>query len=641
MKSWPFSRVVFISFVLSVALLGGTSYPYEGEFYGEWKSVDHPAVDRLLVAEGQIVWLGCDSVSYEVLSDDRNGWEIDMPFSFKTFEKGDSGRGYIIVFDRREENQATVKIFDKSGDEKRGDLIFEEKFVRVEFDNERNFKGRIGVYEISMKLFVASSGGIAGYYYYDRYKTKINISGNLVDNHIKMTAFDSKHNVLEEFSGICSGNEVHGVWRKDIRKLTFDLVQNPWDDHIITCEEMHGYPKEVFEEEYIDLGSGYGSPNQVDYSCEGSLYVLPFLRKLIGLSEVVRSEGSRQPCFGSISQLHRRIFLFRLLKAGLAPELNAKQSQEWEENVSSWRPYNLYKNHLKYFKLWAHQSLYNFEIYNKFWREYAKTKIILIDYYREKFKFSPENANYFADHALKIIVQFAAGSYPYDLQDGTPDISEIEKIIADPNSTEEDLAAFLEKDISQADLDQALKVALLYRKQKKILKNLLQKGARIDSGDESALLFALNSLDDVRFLLGQGADTNYENGFGKTALFYAIGRNNHELANLLIQNNADVNHAYLSNKQLTDKFWKNKNTFYQSYCLLDHTKRMPLMHAAQNSDVAMLQLLLENGARLDALDEMGYNAFDYASMGKKDNNVIYLRSLGLKSAIESSGEGPE
>ena len=54
------------------------------------------------------------------------------------------------------------------------------------------------------------------------------------------------------------------------------------------------------------------------------------------------------------------------------------------------------------------------------------------------------------------------------------------------------------------------------------------------------------------------------------------------------------------------------------------------MHAAQNSDVQMLTMLLRAGAVLGAADELGYNALDYAGMGRAKDNDRYLRSLGLE-----------
>ncbi|SUX17048.1 ankyrin repeat-containing periplasmic protein [Campylobacter upsaliensis] len=54
------------------------------------------------------------------------------------------------------------------------------------------------------------------------------------------------------------------------------------------------------------------------------------------------------------------------------------------------------------------------------------------------------------------------------------------------------------------------------------------------------------------------------------------------------------------------------------------------MHAASFSNVAMLKLLVEKKADIFAVDDLGFNALDFALMADKEENAIYLRSLGLK-----------
>jgi len=61
------------------------------------------------------------------------------------------------------------------------------------------------------------------------------------------------------------------------------------------------------------------------------------------------------------------------------------------------------------------------------------------------------------------------------------------------------------------------------------------------------------------------------------------------------------------------------------------------MHAAQHADVAMLKLLLARGARLDALDGMGFNALDYARLGHRPANAALLAGLGLRPHGAPSG----
>lgn len=89
----------------------------------------------------------------------------------------------------------------------------------------------------------------------------------------------------------------------------------------------------------------------------------------------------------------------------------------------------------------------------------------------------------------------------------------------------------------------------------------------------------------------------------------------------MIDSKADVNHPY-----------KKKADWQGSYCGLSHTMRTPLMHAAQHADQEIIKLLLERGAKLDSLDELGFNAADYAVMGQKTDNLAYLESVGLRKA---------
>ena len=102
------------------------------------------------------------------------------------------------------------------------------------------------------------------------------------------------------------------------------------------------------------------------------------------------------------------------------------------------------------------------------------------------------------------------------------------------------------------------------------------------------------------------------------------------MVQLLLDHKADVNHSYKSKEAIKAIEEEGKLPFYQSYCLLAHNKRTPLMHAAQHGNVALIKLLLQRGAKLDSVDQEGFNAADYARMGNKPENLHYLRSLDLK-----------
>src|ERR1044072_8567325 len=75
-------------------------------------------------------------------------------------------------------------------------------------------------------------------------------------------------------------------------------------------------------------------------------------------------------------------------------------------------------------------------------------------------------------------------------------------------------------------------------------------------------------------LLSRGAQADYQNGFGKTALYYAIELNDLPLVELLLSSEADVNHRYKDPPGKDD---------YMAQCAYDISqwRRTPLMHAAQ------------------------------------------------------------
>ncbi len=509
---------------------------------------------------------------------------------------------------------------------------------------ERKFFGKIGAYSVSMRLGVSKKGYVKGVYSYDAHKKEIPFSGKIDGGAVALKVYNEAGVVLETFDGSYTtkftdritgapqpiDDAIDGIWKGKGKALEFHLAREPWDDHYVSCEEMQKYPEKVFAERSVYLGSGAISPNVVDYKCEGGLLSLGFLEKLYTLSDSIRSQGPQGTCSGSSMHMYRRSFLYELLEAGLAPDMYALHREQWEKDAQVYRKY---ENALHYFRLWAHQSLYNFELYNVFWEEYNHVRPALIKHYEERFKAPHEKAIGYADKGLGCFVIWAAGSYEYDLQGGEPRITPIEEAIASPDTTQKNLADIIEQTASQDELDQALRVALLHQRPQSVLELLLTKGARINTDDESALFFALRNRDHVKFLLARGADVNYENGFGKTVLFYAIGFKDIEMVRLLLDHKADVNHSYKGKEAMTEIENEGNVPFYQSYCALAHGKRTPLMHAAQHGNVELIKLLLQRGAKLDSVDEEGFNAADYADMGNKPENWQYLNGLGLKGKM--------
>lgn len=55
------------------------------------------------------------------------------------------------------------------------------------------------------------------------------------------------------------------------------------------------------------------------------------------------------------------------------------------------------------------------------------------------------------------------------------------------------------------------------------------------------------------------------------------------------------------------------------------------MHAAAYGDVEILKMLISKGAKIHDVDDLGFNALDFAIAAGKQENANYLKSLGLKA----------
>lgn len=173
--------------------------------------------------------------------------------------------------------------------------------------------------------------------------------------------------------------------------------ENPWADKKITCEEMATSPSKVFINP--DLGSGYGSPNEVNYFCSGSLNQIDFLKPLLAQANSIRNPYSIRRCSGSIIHAQWRYYRYSLAWAGYMPETFVVRGTK--------------DKGFEYFTEWSYQSIYNRNIYKNFVQELNRVKPLLVDWYMHNHSVEEKVAKKYTDAALQLISNRGFGSYFY------------------------------------------------------------------------------------------------------------------------------------------------------------------------------------------------------------------------------------
>lgn len=355
--------------------------------------------------------------------------------------------------------------------------------------------------------------------------------------------------------------------------------------------------------------------------CKESLKNQDFTKKLYAISNEIR--GSNSSCNGVAYLPKLQQFDFLLLKIAIDP-IAYQKTLDTPENLE--KKYDILKS---YFRYWAYQSIGNFRLYKAFWKEYNNAIEPLEKYFESNFNFDKGSNIYYTSNALNEFLNWAVGETKI-----YKDISPLAKIMSNKNYSVSYIQDFIfSNNPSQDDLTIALQAALLNQREKEILELLIRFGARIDEGYESAIFYALENYENTNFLIQNGANVNQANAFGKTPLFYAIEFNRLDIIKLLLDNGANVNQKYINNNEklaLSANIGSN-TPYFITFCALEHTSKNVLMHAAAYGNVEILKLLISKGANFNAVDDLGFNALDFALSAGKKENADYLKSLGLKA----------
>lgn len=362
--------------------------------------------------------------------------------------------------------------------------------------------------------------------------------------------------------------------------------------------------------------------SNLDYlNCKESLKNQDFTKKLYAISNEIR--GGNSSCNGIAYLPKLQQFNLLLLKIAIDP-ITYQKTLDTPENLE--KKYDILKS---YFRYWAYQSIGNFRLYKAFWQEYNNAIEPLEKYFESNFNFDKGSNIYYTSNALNEFLNWAVGETKI-----YKDISPLAKIISNKNYSVSYIQDFIfSNNPSQDDLTIALQAALLNQREKEILELLIRFGTRIDEGYESAIFYALENYENTNFLIQNGANVNQANAFGKTPLFYAIEFNRLDIIKLLLDNGANVNQKYINNNEklaLSANIGSN-TPYFITFCALEHTSKNVLMHAAAYENVEILKLLISKGANFNAVDDLGFNALDFALSAGKKENADYLKSLGLKA----------
>jgi len=197
----------------------------------------------------------------------------------------------------------------------------------------------------------------------------------------------------------------------------------------------------------------------------------------------------------------------------------------------------------------------------------------------------------------------------------------------------------------------------------KIVRLLIENGANLDLVNNrgfSALMSSLvESFTDVsKLLIESGANLDIQSLIGETALMLASQHGHTEIVKLLIDNGANLH--IKDDEGWTALMWAVQEGYINIVKILVHKSNnnlntptkdgnTPLIHASQYGHIEIVKFLIEQGANIDAQDNIGVSALLWASQ-KLDTSIVKLlienganldlrNNFGATALIYSSQDG--
>ncbi|HEY9683127.1 MAG TPA: ankyrin repeat domain-containing protein [Oculatellaceae cyanobacterium] len=387
---------------------------------------------------------------------------------------------------------------------------------------------------------------------------------------------------------------------------------NEAEDTSIAIPEFifRSYPKAAFDAFGSFWGSSKDGMNHVPWSRE--IENVPSAKQFINIVEDM--QGSPPPnCFGTIMHAFYRTQAIALMKASIAPQVfkPSADSTEIQKNARQCDAYLLQ---------WSNEELWNKVMYEKLLAARKQAIVDVSKSYQKRFKFDEKLATQCAATALDAIEGAYISTPSEPDQETTQNAAKnqsdkLKMLVCQNKSTAQDIKKCLAgRKPEKEELRELLRLAILNHGNTDLIKWLIDQGAPLSGGRETALFSAVRRPEVVTLLLKNGAAVDATNKLGKTALFQALQFDCFKSVELLCEAGADIKHPMLGVKEAIDP-----NVFNDDTCDYNYTVggRTPLMYAAAFASYPVVKYMLEKGVDIKATDSEGAMAGKFLAQNPK------------------------
>ena len=142
-----------------------------------------------------------------------------------------------------------------------------------------------------------------------------------------------------------------------------------------------------------------------------------------------------------------------------------------------------------------------------------------------------------------------------------------------------------------------------------------------------------NNIQTIQVLLANEIDVDLRDNFGNTPFQHAILFGNVEMSKLLLGQGANLNHQnfegnsglhLLSSSKLTNRYLRNMQEIERQSELNVETDIAQLLTTNFSTNFALFQLLISEGAQIDAKNKLGQTPLQTAVLA---NNIEFIRSI--------------